>query len=229
VARAPGSATRGREGLDKLVDARLDWRPSGVASLTAGHCRPTGLGLAGPSQEGVRIAAPFCFSPFGASTGSTRAPRCTPIPSSPDGLSRRPRRACEAWRCRVPPRRPGPSRGEVVPQWARRGRVAIRGSADWISETPWEVLRRRAFTAPPGAGAGSKAPCLPDATGEAGRLSRCARDLFDNSGLGRGTAQSAWGPAGAGSARPGERDSRCRASSPPRAGLSRAAPMNRWM
>jgi hypothetical protein len=176
--------TRADEGLDRMWGTRVDWRPSGVASLNG---RPMQTDRSGASRvfsgrpRGSRLL--FCFPPSGARTPIDRAPRCTPTPSSPGSQSRRPRRACEAWRCRVPSRRPPSPHGEVWKR-VRRIRAAIRGSAVGISETPWEVLRRRARTAPPGAGAGSKAPCLPHATGEAGRLSVAVQDLFDNSGSG---------------------------------------------
>lgn len=138
------------------------------------------------------------FRPTGPYHAIDRAPRrCTSTPSPPTRAPRRPRRACEAWPCRVQSL-PGSAGG--ARQTSRWIRGAVRGSAVGISDTPWEVLRRRAFAAPAGAGAGSKAPCLPDATGEAGRLSVAGKHLFDSSGLGRGTAQSAWGPPGHGAA-----------------------------
>jgi hypothetical protein len=172
------------EGLDRIRGARLDWRHRESRPSTAGHLRPTGPGPAGSSQEGHEDRGSFfVFRPPGHVHQIDRAPRCTPKPSSPGSRSWRPRRPCEAWRCRVPPRWAAWPHGEVWKR-VRRIRAAIRGSVVRISETPWEVLRCRARTAPPGAGAGSKAPCLPDATGEAGRLSVAVQDLFDNSGSG---------------------------------------------
>lgn len=182
-----------------------------------GPLQTTGLGLARPSQEGRRIAAPFLFSALAGTYTHHQAPRCRRTPSPAASARRRPRTAREAWPCRV---RKLPSfSARAAGIRTRRIPGAVRGTAVRISEVPWEVLRHRAKLRPRPAQA-QQGALPPHAAGEAGRLSLCAGPLKTRVS-GEGTAQSAWRPAGAGSARPGERDSRCRASSPLRAGTPR--------
>ena len=188
--RAGGSGASARTGRPLTGSARFIRLAAIGSRVPHGRpCRPTGLGSARSSQEDREDRDSFFVAPDLRSRESTRGVRCTRTPSPPASAHWRPRRACEAWPRRVRVRKPASPHGEVG-VWARRIRAAIRGSV--ISETQWEVVRRRAFQPGGPEGARLKGALPPRRTGE-GR----APFSFLTTRVRVRAAQSAWGPAGA--------------------------------